>query len=305
MARFVAPVADRITQQFGENPDYYRSLGQLGHTGIDYGCSMGTSVRATGDGRVSFAGSGANHGGFLAVAGNAILLDHGDIYSAYSHVSRFAVSQGQQVSQGQVIGYSGNTGQVTGPHLHFEFWGKPTNWQNGWSGRVNPNNYLSAAGAAGDEPMIADTDNEYARWNKLFIQIRGRGASREEFRAAAVGRNWLNAMEILSDDAEAEQATQDQATGRVARIDNWPGQIYGLIDQVNELAKRPTSEKLTELTGKLEVLTQSADSAKAERDAVVETNKRLEEAQRIDKEAGESLLRRLGQFVSKYIPRLK
>ncbi|MDI9934675.1 M23 family metallopeptidase [Rhodococcus sp. IEGM 1351] len=146
MSRFVRPVDDAITQQWGANPDYYKQFGQNGHTGIDFKSAIGTPIRATGDGRVVFAGSGSIHGGFLSIAGNAMLIDHGDIYSAYSHLSKYEVGTGTTVKQGQIIGYTGNTGEVTGPHLHFEFWGKPTDWKNGWSGRVNPNDYLSQEG---------------------------------------------------------------------------------------------------------------------------------------------------------------
>lgn len=225
MSRFIRPVSDPVTQQFGENPDYYRSLGQLGHTGIDYGCSMGTSVRATGDGRVSFAGPGANHGGFLAVAGNAILLDHGDVYSAYSHLSRFAVGQGQQVSQGQVIGYSGNTGQVTGPHLHFEFWGKPTNWKNGWSGRVDPGNYITNEG----DEMIEDNDSSYERWWLAMRRIRGSAAaerfSRDIYRSTFVGQSKDAMIDRLMHDAEADYREHAGDIGNVAIVDNWYGKL--------------------------------------------------------------------------------
>ena len=60
--------------------------------------------------------------------GNFIKLDHGSgISSGYGHMSRFAVSSGQRVSRGQVIGYVGSTGLSTGPHLHWEVWKNGTN----------------------------------------------------------------------------------------------------------------------------------------------------------------------------------
>lgn len=103
----------------------------------------------------------------------------------------------------------------------------------------------------GSEPMISNTDNEYWRWNKLFMQIRGRQASREEFKNAAVGQNWLRAMEILSDSPEADAATQAGQVGAQAIKDNWPGQIGTLQKQlsdanakVSELSQNPTPEQL-------------------------------------------------------------
>ena len=75
---------------------------------------MGTPIRAAASGRVISAGY---NGGY----GNLVVLDNGGgIATAYAHQSRLAVSAGQSVSQGQVIGYVGSTGFSTGPHLHFE-----------------------------------------------------------------------------------------------------------------------------------------------------------------------------------------
>lgn len=140
--RFIAPVQDDITQVWGENPGYYAQFGQKGHTGIDFACKSGTPIGASADGTVVFAGQEGASGAFTWIAGNVIQIDHGDVYTAYAHMSRFNVVKGQRVKQGDIIGYSGNTGVASGPHLHFEFLGKPTSWANGWSGRVNPYNYL-------------------------------------------------------------------------------------------------------------------------------------------------------------------
>ena len=93
----------------------------------------------------------------------------------------------------------------------------------------------------GGIPMINDADNEYWRWNKLFYQIRGRNASRQEFKNAAVGRNWLTAMEILSDDGEADQATHAQNIGQIAVKDNWEGQIVGLVRDKTALTDQAKS----------------------------------------------------------------
>lgn len=83
--------------------------------------------------------------------------------------------------------------------------------------------------------MIQDTDLEYARWEKLGRQIRRRSLTRQEFRDSAVGRTWLQAVEILSDDEEANEAAKDQEVGFVARRDNWEGQIYGLIAELKQM----------------------------------------------------------------------
>ena len=86
------------------------------HKGVDYAAPTGTKVRATADGVVRFAGK---QGGY----GNAVMLDHqGQFQTVYGHLSRFGdVRRGQRVSQGEVIGYVGQTGLASGPHLHYEF----------------------------------------------------------------------------------------------------------------------------------------------------------------------------------------
>ena len=87
------------------------------HRGVDYGAPAGTPIRATASGVVASAG---RQGGY----GNVVILRHGGAYSTlYAHLSRIAkgVTAGARVSQGDTIGYVGQTGWATGPHLHYEF----------------------------------------------------------------------------------------------------------------------------------------------------------------------------------------
>lgn len=87
------------------------------HKGVDYAARTGTPVRATAEGRVVFKGW---KGGY----GKTIIIKHGGTFSTlYAHQSRFKrnIRVGSLVQQGQIIGYVGKTGLVTGPHLHYEF----------------------------------------------------------------------------------------------------------------------------------------------------------------------------------------
>ncbi|HEX8642336.1 MAG TPA: M23 family metallopeptidase [Allosphingosinicella sp.] len=107
------PVPGRITSGFG-----YRTHPILGyrrfHRGLDIGAGHGTPILATTDGQVARAGWGGGYG-------NVVDLRHGGgLATRYGHMSRIAVSPGQRVRQGQVIGYVGSTGLSTGPHLHYE-----------------------------------------------------------------------------------------------------------------------------------------------------------------------------------------
>jgi murein DD-endopeptidase MepM/ murein hydrolase activator NlpD len=104
---WIWPVSGTLTSGFG-----YR-WGRM-HEGIDIAVPEGTPIRAAKAGTVAIA---AYTGGY----GNYTCVDHGGgVSSCYGHQSSYAVSSGDSVAQGDVIGYSGNTGSSTGPHLHFE-----------------------------------------------------------------------------------------------------------------------------------------------------------------------------------------
>ena len=103
------------------------------HGGTDFANGCGAPIYAAASGRVDAA---FYNGGF----GNWVRIQHGNgISTSYAHMSGYAVSHGQQVSAGQVVGYAGNTGASQGCHLHFEV------YING--GRTNPYNFLAARGA--------------------------------------------------------------------------------------------------------------------------------------------------------------
>jgi murein DD-endopeptidase MepM/ murein hydrolase activator NlpD len=108
------PVIGPITSSFGEREDPLRVGEGEFHTGVDIGVSFGTPVRATADGVVENAGMESGYG-------REVTLNHGNgIQTLYAHLSGFAVTTGQQVSIGQVIGYVGLSGRTTGPNLHYE-----------------------------------------------------------------------------------------------------------------------------------------------------------------------------------------
>lgn len=107
------PVDTDYNARFGQ----YRILNQAvqtRHTGWDQSVPAGTPVGAMSDGVVVFASS-------LDIRGNYVLIDHGwGVFSGYAHFSEISVAQGDSVTQGQIIGMSGNTGRSNGPHLHWE-----------------------------------------------------------------------------------------------------------------------------------------------------------------------------------------
>ncbi|WP_331768300.1 transglycosylase family protein [Embleya sp. NBC_00896] len=129
---YVAPVSGSLGTAFGTGGKLWSSGS---HTGQDFVVGTGASVKAITSGTVVKAGNGGAYG-------NEVVIKHADgKYSQYAHLSSISVSAGSKVSTGQQIGRSGATGNVTGPHLHFEIRTTP-NYGSG----INPVTYLRAHG---------------------------------------------------------------------------------------------------------------------------------------------------------------
>ncbi|WP_279058969.1 M23 family metallopeptidase, partial [Gemmiger formicilis] len=111
------PVAGTITSQFGHRVDPI--TGEVSsHTGTDIACAEGTPILAAANGTVTVANGLDSWGGSY---GYYIQIDHGGgLETLYAHCSSICVTTGQQVQAGEVIGYVGHTGRVTGNHLHLE-----------------------------------------------------------------------------------------------------------------------------------------------------------------------------------------
>ena len=113
-ATWVTPVSGfRLTSAFGMRKHPVLKVNRM-HNGVDMACAAGTPIYATRAGTVTTASYQANG------AGNYVSINHLDGFSSiYMHMTHYVVSKGQSVSQGQLIGYVGNTGISTGDHLHF------------------------------------------------------------------------------------------------------------------------------------------------------------------------------------------
>ena len=128
---FLRPCPGRITSYYGYRiHPIFKS--KIFHSGVDIGAPSGTPIKAANSGKVIYTGW---YGGY----GQVVIIDHGKFNGSptttlYAHQSRIAVSNGQMVARGQVVGYVGSTGYSTGPHLHFEV------RINGKT--VNPLNYI-------------------------------------------------------------------------------------------------------------------------------------------------------------------
>lgn len=109
---FLRPVPGQATSSFGRR-SVFNGQPRRPHSGTDFRAAAGTAIRAPNAGTVVLAEN-------LYFSGNAVILDHGwGLYSYFAHLSAIAVTEGEAVQPGQVVGEVGATGRVTGPHLHW------------------------------------------------------------------------------------------------------------------------------------------------------------------------------------------
>ena len=111
-SEFITPMDTKITSDFGKARVYNGSLKGY-HSGTDFRAKVGTELIACNDGKIVLAKDRFYSGG-------SVIIDHGHgIYTCYYHMSSFNVKKGDVVKKSQLLGLSGATGRVTGPHLHF------------------------------------------------------------------------------------------------------------------------------------------------------------------------------------------
>jgi len=124
-----------LTQGFGENPDWYAPFGMLGHNGIDYGTATGTNLYSCINGKIIEVENDTS--GY----GKYIKIENDECGVLYTHMRVLSpLSVGSKVTAGDLIGESGNTGNSTGPHLHFGVFPKPRDRGNGYAGYIDPFN---------------------------------------------------------------------------------------------------------------------------------------------------------------------
>jgi murein DD-endopeptidase MepM/ murein hydrolase activator NlpD len=134
------PVVGRITGHFGERLDPFSGEGAF-HSGLDIASHYGDAIRATADGEVTEVGRRTGYG-------RLVVIDHGfGVTTWYGHLSGFNVQAGMHVKAGDVIGYEGDSGRSTGPHLHYEvrIYNTPVNpWR--YLRGINPNGSPTSTG---------------------------------------------------------------------------------------------------------------------------------------------------------------
>ena len=138
------------TQGFGENPQIYSRFGMKGHNGHDYALPTGTPVLAPHDGKIVEATNDPT--GY----GNYLKIESSSEGSVLAHLQKFAVSVGQQVKEGDVIGYSNNTGFSTGAHLHWGYYRIPRDRANGYAGFIDQTPFIGTVTSSPTPPTTMD-----------------------------------------------------------------------------------------------------------------------------------------------------
>lgn len=134
-----------VSQLWGERPQLYGQFNYAGtslkgHNGIDFGLPVGTPITAVDDGIVAAAVYNDPTG-----FGHYVKLQHRWGESLYAHLDNLSVQTGQQVARGDILGYSGDSGMSSGPHLHFAIRINPFDYRDGWGGFSDPLPYFNPA----------------------------------------------------------------------------------------------------------------------------------------------------------------
>ena len=163
----------RVTQLFADRPEVYKvfsydGVALRGHNGIDFGLVTGTNLLATDEGEVLRADFDAKGYGYY------VLLKHAWGKSVYGHMKSVGVKVGDLVKRGQVLGPSNNTGNSSGPHLHFGIRINPYKRGDGWGGHCDPVPFMNP-----DDLIIPDSIRSVraARpcrgWRRMSWEERG------------------------------------------------------------------------------------------------------------------------------------
>jgi len=191
----------RLSQGFGENPQDYAKFGLQGHNGLDYALPSGTDVTAPHSGKIiEVAFDQPGYGLYIKIENN----EEG---SVLAHLKDNLVSVGDTVSEGQLIAHSDNTGNSTGPHLHWGYYRFPRMRGNGYAGFIDQLQLLQSA----TQVVHAGIEEELAQSNK----------DRDI--------NWNLAQAICN------------ALGSPIRPENKDEMQRFAIEKVEELKKRPES----------------------------------------------------------------
>jgi hypothetical protein len=218
-----------ITQPFGVNPADYAKFGMAGHNGIDYGLPSGTPVVAATNGVAYVLYEAGRFGNYIQIVGP-------QYKTIYAHLQKALITNGALVNEGQVIGLSDNTGNSSGPHLHFGVKPIPQDNNNGYFGAIDPQPILNQ----GDDMSYADINilriihSELEGWPR---EATHKGEYDKQFLGVYGDKTETNKLILdkwLKNGAYRAQLEADKALAARARSEDWEGQIASLKAQLGD-----------------------------------------------------------------------
>lgn len=239
------------SQYFGENPAWYQKFGLKGHNGLDVPLQTGTKLYSVIDGIVTEQASDPS--GY----GNYVKIENSECGVLYAHLSRFVLNVGQAVKAGDLVGYSGNTGNSTGPHLHFAVFPKPRDRSNGYAGYINP---------LGDQIEWVNSFDEDAdsRIKELEEKVEELRTQRESYRKEIAQLE--EKLDITTDDRN--RLAQDAARLQVKLneiLDRHTEELKTKQDHIDSIQKTlaEVNQQHTALTNQYAKLSEENESNKA------------------------------------------
>ena len=225
------------TQGFGENPDTYAQFGLKGHNGLDYATPTGTPILASISGMVIEAVKSGDVG-----YGKYVKIENDEYGSLTAHFQRVDVEIGQQVTEGQQIGLSDNTGFSTGPHLHWGIFSKPRDRGNGYDGYIDQTDLITSPSTDTIPVNKKDYEVLITKLDQQTTQIHELGVERDALKAKA--DNLGTFLETLASklNCPKEQSSIMQA---IEEILSTGGSIGNLSNQITTLNKVVSEQNKT------------------------------------------------------------
>ncbi len=217
-------VKARVTQVFGnelylDGVDVYGQWGYKGHNGIDYGLLNDTAIYAPHDGKIKENTYDKEGYGWY------IKIESDKEGSVLAHNRKFVVKLGDEVTRGQLVGYSDNSGLSTGPHLHWGYYKLPRDRNNGYNGYIDQEPYLSQSGDEEEDcnkekESLKTAHKEEVTKLKLDFEVEKKEVIEDELKKAR--KEW--GVERL----EGQVAECEKVTGTIA---------YKVAKNVSEILK--------------------------------------------------------------------
>lgn len=243
-----------VTQEFGSTAIDYSQFGLKGHHGIDLNASVGTPVYAPESGTILQSANGVTDPKSGRFAAGETIVMQGTYEHWLMHLSQRLVSAGQKVTEGQLIGYSGNTGFTTGPHLHAGTRPLNPDMNNGYRGFINPRGvYQVSTPSAGGNMFQTDQEVQEA-----YLLLRGNPGSAAE-RAGWIGQSKQRFFQVAKPEADATRTALANAQKQVSALNTQVSTLTTKTTALETQVKSLTAQ-ITTLTAQIKTLTDTIAS---------------------------------------------